>query len=190
MKRQQIEAIQAVGKIKRSHMLKAEELIASCDHKKEKRGEVVSTLRPIGKDGEQLYKCSICNAKVDLSEVSNEEIEASIETIKNVINSIKVVSDDMSDDLLEQLGATILILDKLPKAYDAIVVDTLHEDERSFNTNFTQGPGQFQQMGNMDPRFTTFMHNPIMASYGGKKNKHKKHNGGKKKKKQNRGFDW
>lgn len=192
MKRHEIEALQSLNKIEKSKMLRYEELRAACDHKKEKHGETVSALRHIGQDGEQVYECSICHTKINLSEVPREEIKSAARTIKNVINSIKAAEDDMPVQLREQLGAMILLMDKLPNAYDSIVVEKFHEEDRSFNTNFNQYQGApgFQQMGHIDPRFSSYMHNPIMGSMNYGKKKGKKNKGGNGNKKKKRGYEW
>lgn len=192
MKKKFIDQIMDDKKIRKQREMQAMQLKASCDHKKEKNGRIVSALKPISDDG-QVLRCTICEEKLDLHEMEMEELRRATKLVKNAIEAIKVSEDDIDEDILLQFGMTKLLLERLDHYYKDLVLDKMHEDDFEDATDFGYNPIQammggatcnpMYQMVN-DPRFMYDMYG------GGKNNKHKKNNKYKNNKKKKNNYNW
>lgn len=173
MKKKHIDMIKSYGRLESQRLLQLEEMKATCDHRIEKDDRRSSSaLKPVG-DAGTTFKCTICHEKINLAEINKEELKGATRIIKDAINAIKVTEEDMPFELLQQFGAALVLLQKLPESYDKLVVERLHED--TYHNQY-QGASfnhaGVQNMGYMDPRMGAVIANPLIAmGYDGKKKK-------------------
>lgn len=146
-------------------------LRAKCDHKNDKGH---SALRPT--DNENVAKCKICQAKLNLKPADLAELTASCKDVVNAIQCIKAAYEGTDSEILDQLGALILQLNRVPDWYTTVYVSKRAEaEEEKFNDYGSNGTMfiNTSNFGNNGIGFA-FSDNPKKKkNKGGKGKKHK-----------------
>lgn len=116
MKKSALKDLKRQKKIEAQEIMKRERLQAICDHKIEKKGKEVSQLKP---DGDH-YKCRICGTRVDFDVIDKAEIKDAVNTLRRALEQVKTISDDMNQDIINQIAFVIQFNTRVNELYDDV----------------------------------------------------------------------
>ena len=125
---------------------------AICTHK-EKNG--ASTLVP-NDDG--TYTCSICGTKFHMLDVSKAEVEEAVGKIRDIMNTIKTIYLDASDEFTAKYNQMEPLLLKLPALWEIAVSDFAKYEQPTSVTMMGPGYSGFNALGSL-------MANPYATQY-------------------------
>lgn len=175
MKKSVLKDLRKQKKIEAQEIMKRERLQAVCDHKIEKKGKEVSQLKS---DGDH-YKCRICGTRVDFDVIDKAELKDATNTVRRALEQIKTISDDMNDEITQQIAFIIQFNTRLEDLYSDVretLIEKTNPSTKGYSNNFdTEMYGNYCT-GGAGPL--------IIGDYKKHKNKNKnKHHKNKKNKK-------
>lgn len=148
-----------------------EEFQARCDHKLEKKGKMVSTLRPV--NGSNELECPVCGARVKFEAASIKDLRDAKELLLNVLHQVKAV-EDLNDGILMQIGFVSMFLNRVEDLYDGTRTElTRRSGAGNQSNNDDRYDYSYENFGNYAAS------NRPMSIYDYEDKKHKNKNKGK-----------
>ena len=139
---------------------------ASCTHKENGTPTLVEEGVIRTEDGRELQevKCTICGEKFVITDASNTEVAKAVDTILNLLQTIKLFYVDAPESLIVQYFQMIPLLKMLVPLYER-AFNNFNKYESAMDNNGIMMPGVsgsngFQILGQM-------LANPYMAAFGG-----------------------
>lgn len=178
MKKSVLKDLRKQKKIEAQEIMKRERLQAVCDHKLEKKGKEVSQLKPEGDH----FKCRVCGTRIDFDAIDKAELKEATDTVRRALEQIKTISDDMNDEIVEQMAFVIQFNTRIESLYEDVretLIEKTNPSTKGYNNNFDNNMYGNYCAGGAGPL--------IIGDYKKDKHKHKnknhKNNKNKKKKK-------
>ena len=133
---------------------------AACTHKENGQPTLVSE-GVNEKTGNDILRCTICGKTFELVDASNEEVQAAVDLICNLLQTSKTMYLDAPANLITQYYQMLPLLEMFPKLYERSQKNFAMYENAMYNTQPGQvaaGTNGFQMMGAM-------LSNPY-AAYG------------------------